>query len=97
MKHYACPVVDHNGYAFKFVEEAVHEVFPDVITCPYAMTGGTDGRNYSRICENVIRFAPLEIDEQQYQSIHGLDENISISCLEKGVLFYQKIIKELYK
>lgn len=97
MKHYACPVVDHDGTAFRFVEEAVHEVFPDVITCPYAMTGGTDGRNYSRISENVIRFAPLEINEQQYQSIHGLDENISISCLEKGVLFYQKIIKDLYK
>ena len=96
MKHYACPVVEHNGKAFKFVESVVHDVFPDVITCPYAMTGGTDGRHYSRISENVIRFAPLEIDEQQYQSIHGIDENISVSCLENGVLFYQKIIKNLY-
>lgn len=96
MKHYACPVVDHNGKAFKFVESVVRDVFPDVITCPYAMTGGTDGRHYSRISENVIRFAPLEIDEQQYQSIHGIDENISVSCLENGVLFYQKIIKNLY-
>lgn len=97
MKHNACPVVDHNGTMFKFVERTVNDVFPGVITCPYAMTGGTDGRNFSRICENVIRFAPLEINEQQYQSIHAIDENISISCLENGVLFYQKIIRNLYK
>ena len=81
---------------FKFVESVVHDVFPDVITCPYAMTGGTDGRHYSRISENVIRFAPLEINEQQYQSIHGLNENIGIECLEPGVAFYQNIIRDLY-
>lgn len=97
MKHPACPVVDHNGPMFHFVEDVVHQVFPSVITCPYAMTGGTDGRHFSAISENVIRFAPLEINEQQYQSIHGIDENISISCLENGVLFYEKIIKDLYK
>ncbi len=96
MKNSACPVVDHNGEQFKFVERIVNEVFPGVITSPYAMTGGTDGRHFSRISENVIRFAPLEINDQQYASIHGLDENISISCLEDGVRFYEKVIKELY-
>ena len=97
MKNYACPVVDHNGKIFKFVEAKINEVFPDVVTTPYAMTGGTDGRHYSAISENVIRFAPLEINEQQYKSIHGIDENISISCLENGVQFYKKIIKDLYE
>ncbi len=96
MKHSSCPVVDHNGKMFKFVENAIVSNFPGVIPTPYAMTGGTDGRHFSEICENVIRFAPLEINEQQYQSIHGLNENIGIECLEPGVAFYQNIIRDLY-
>ena len=66
---------------------------PGVIPCPYAMTGGTDAKHFSSICDNVIRFAPLEIDDQQYGSIHGIDENISISTLKGGVEFYKLIVK----
>ena len=40
------------------------------------MTGGTDAKFYKDICPNCIRFAPLYIDEQQYGSVHGLNENI---------------------
>ncbi len=90
----AYPVVDHNSSVFRKVETAVKTSFPSVITCPYAMTGGTDAHHFSRICDNVIRFAPLEIDNQQYESIHAVNENISISTLRPGVDFYKKIIIE---
>ena len=90
----AYPVVDHNSSVFRKVETAVKTSFPSVITCPYAMTGGTDAHHFSRICDNVIRFAPLEIDNQQYESIHAANENINISTLRPGVDFYKKIIVE---
>ena len=90
----AYPVVDHNSNVFRKVEAAVKTSFPSVITCPYAMTGGTDAHHFSRICDNVIRFAPLEIDNQQYESIHAANENINISTLRPGVDFYKKIITE---
>ena len=90
----AYPVVDHNSNVFRKVEAAVKTSFPSVITCPYAMTGGTDAHHFSRICDNVIRFAPLEIDNQQYESIHAANENINISTLRPGVDFYKKIIVE---
>lgn len=65
-------------------------MYPGVIVAPYAMTGGTDARFYTPVCENSIRFAPLEINEQQYQSIHGIDENISISALPPAVDFIRE-------
>ena len=71
----------------------MEKVYPGVGTCPYVMTGGTDCKFYSEVCENSIRFAPLFIDEQQYASIHGLNENIYRGALPKAVDFYKEIIK----
>ena len=92
--HDAYPVVDYDSRAFHLVEEVIEEVFPSVIPVPYCMTGGTDARHYSALTDNAIRFAPLEINEQQYKSIHGIDENINIDTLSKGVAFYKKILSK---
>ena len=92
-KDYPCPIVDFNGRQFKLVEDVIEKVYPGVGTCPYVMTGGTDSKFYSEVCENAIRFAPLYIDSQQYTSIHGLNENIYRGALPKAVDFYKEIVK----
>ncbi|MBQ7026186.1 MAG: M20/M25/M40 family metallo-hydrolase, partial [Peptococcaceae bacterium] len=89
-----CPIVDFNGSAFRLIEEVAAEVYPEIDICPYTMTGGTDAKYYSAVCENCIRFAPLYIDPQQYESIHGLNENIFQSALPKGVDFYKEVIRK---
>lgn len=90
-----CPVVDYKGEPFKLVETTVKEQFRDVIPAPYVMTGGTDARYYSPICENAIRFAPLSINQQQMKSVHGIDENININTLPPAVDFYKAILKKI--
>ncbi len=89
-----CPVVDFDGSAFHLVEEVAAEIYPGVGICPYVMTGGTDAKYYKELSDNCLRFAPLYINGQQYESIHGLNENINQSSLPKGVDFYKKIIKK---
>lgn len=86
------PIVDFNNPSFKRVEDFIKEVFPSVIPTPYVMTGGTDARHFAIVSDNVIRFAPLEINDQQFKSIHAIDENIDIACLDKGVEFYKKLL-----
>lgn len=93
--HEPCPVVDYKEKPFRLVEHVVRKMFPGVIVAPYAMTGGTDAKFYTPVCKNSIRFAPLEINEQQYQSIHGLNENININTLPKAVDFYKRIIRHM--
>jgi len=89
-----CPVVDYNSDAFRLVEETVEEIYPGIGTCPYIMTGGTDAKYYGEVSKNCIRFAPLYIDQQQYGSVHALNENIYQGVLPMGVDFYKAVIKK---
>lgn len=88
------PIIDYKSDAFKLIEEVAAEVYPGVGICPYTMTGGTDARFYSPVSQNSIRFAPLYIDDQQYTSIHGLNENIYQGALPGGVDFYKAVIRK---
>lgn len=87
------PIIDFKGEQFKLVESVINDVYPGIGACPYIMTGGTDAKFYSEVCDNCIRFAPLYINDQQYGSIHALDENIYQGALPMGVDFYKEIIK----
>ncbi len=89
----ACPVVDYQNEPFHLVEEVASEVYPGIGICPYVMTGGTDAKFYRDLSENCLRFAPLYINDQQYASIHGLNENIYQGALPLGVDFYKKMIE----
>ena len=89
-----CPVVDYKDTPFKRIEEVAAEVYGGIGICPYVMTGGTDAKYYTKICDNCLRFAPLYINSQQYASIHALDENISQGTLPMGVDFYKKMIEK---
>ncbi len=88
-----CPVVDFNNEPFRLVEEVTSEIYPGIGVCPYVMTGGTDAKFYRDLSDNCLRFAPLYINEQQYNSIHGLNENIYQGTLPKGVDFYKTMIR----
>lgn len=88
------PISDTESYAFKTVENAIARIFPDVVTTPYIMTGASDSRYLSRVCDNCIRFSPFTIDSQQLESIHAVNENVDLSCLVAAVEFYRLIITE---
>ena len=88
------PISDPESYAFKTVERAISKIFPDTITTPYIMTGASDSRYLSRVCDNCIRFSPFTIDNEQLESVHAINENIDLSCLAPAVDFYRLIITE---
>lgn len=88
---------DHATPAFALIEQAVRENFKDVRTSPYIMTGASDCRYMSRICDNCFRLTPFLISQEQMESIHAIDENVDLSALEPAVRFYQYLIKEAQK
>ncbi len=89
---YPSPTVDINGEAFKMVESAINECFPGVGCSPYVVTGATDARFYSKICDSCVRFAPVVYGPEQMKGMHGLNENIECNTLAGAVDFYKKII-----
>lgn len=89
-------MADYNSRGFRLIEKAVKTVCPEVdAAVPYIMTGASDSRFFGRICKNCFRFLPFKIDEQQFGSIHGLNENISIDTLVPAVDYYKYMMKEM--
>ena len=84
---------DIRGEAFRLVQQTVSDTFPGCAGSPYVMTGATDARFYQEICENVVRFAPVIYGPEQMKGMHGLNENIEISCLPGAVDFYRNLIR----
>lgn len=49
-----------------------------------------DARQFTDLSDAVIRFAPIDIDKQQYASVHGENENISVDKLHLAVDFTRR-------
>ena len=88
------PLADYKHESFKLIEAAIDHAFDDVKTVPYVMTGASDARFMGKLCDNAYRFVPFIIDEQQLESIHGLNENVDLSTLAPAIDFYRYIITE---
>ena len=84
--------VDIHGPGFMLVRETIGKTFPGLEACPYVMTGATDARNYERIAEHVVRFAPVVYGPEQMKGMHGLNESIEYNCLPGAVDFYKNLI-----
>lgn len=84
---------DLNHKAFHYTRECIAEVFPDVVSAAYILPAGTDARHLCEICKCVIRFAPIEMNNQQFASVHSENENISLESISNCVVFYKRYIK----
>lgn len=88
-----CKPVDYQGAPFKLLEKVAGEIYPGYGVVPYVMTGGTDAKYYGDVCDDALRFAPIEIDDQQYASIHGVNENLYAAALPPAVDFYKTLLR----
>ena len=84
---------DYRTPEYKLICSALKESFPEVKPCPYIMTGASDAASMSPLTDNCFRFVPFLIDAGQLESIHGTDENVSVSTLVPAVDFYRYLMK----
>lgn len=78
---------------FDYVKQCIGEIFPQVGAVPFILPAGTDARHFSDICRCVVRFAPIDINNQQYASVHSPNENISVKAVGNAVAFYKHFMK----
>lgn len=88
-----CQPTDFNGEAFKKVEELLHKNFPDVAVAPFLLTAGTDARRFTDVADNILRFAPIDLNKAQFATIHNPDEHIGITNVGECVCFYKDFVK----
>lgn len=85
--------IDLKGRPYEMSVEAVHKIFPGIGVMPYVVTGGTDSRFYGEVCDNCIRFSPVNWSPDQMKRMHGIDENIDAAALPAAVDYYKEIIR----
>ena len=91
----ASGVSDPASGEFRFLAGCLEKAFPDAIVTPYLMTGGTDSRQFERICKNVLRISPTRLTQAQLDAMHAANENIGVSALAEGVKFYKYYLQRM--
>jgi carboxypeptidase PM20D1 len=84
---------DVNSKSVEYTKKCINDIFPDVIPAPYILPAGTDARHLCEISESVIRFAPIEMNDQQFASVHSENEHISLEAIANCVVFYKHYLK----
>ncbi|MFJ4224146.1 M20/M25/M40 family metallo-hydrolase [Microbacterium sp. NPDC089695] len=80
---------------FTLLEAALADSHPGVPAVPYVMMAATDSRHFHRFSPAVYRFAPLDMSNAQRASIHGVDEHVEVSALERGERFHRSLLERL--
>lgn len=89
-----CQPTDYHNPQFRLLESVIQDVFPDVITAPFLLVAGTDARRFTDVADNIFRFAPIDLDQKQYASVHGANENIKLKNVGQCVCFYKELVKK---
>ena len=79
----------------KYLTKCLNKCVPDAVVTPYLMTGGTDSRQFERICDNVLRLTPTRLTSEQLAAMHAANENVGIEAVAEGVKVYRYIIEHL--
>ncbi len=89
----ASPESPADNAQFTLIRDAVRVSHPDAITVPYVTMAATDSRHFHQFCPATYRFAPLTMTAELRATVHGVDERVSITELERGERFHRALIE----
>ncbi|HEY0119945.1 MAG TPA: M20/M25/M40 family metallo-hydrolase [Cellulomonas sp.] len=89
------PVSPADGPQFTLVRQAVAAAYPQALATPYVMLGASDARHFTQIADHVYRFSPFAMTREQRETLHGVDEHVTVDALGRGVVFYRALLRGL--
>lgn len=84
--------------AFRYVSAAIRASHPaeDLIVAPYMASGGTDGKHFAELTENVYRYIPFDLyPTRDGVLLHGVNERVEATQMVQAVRFYATLIGSL--
>jgi carboxypeptidase PM20D1 len=78
---------------YRYLAGLVGELYPQAITTPYLVMGGTDARKYYNICDNVYRFTPVLITDEEKNTTHNTNESITTANYSRMIHFFKRFIQ----
>ncbi|MFW5779907.1 MAG: M20/M25/M40 family metallo-hydrolase [Bacillota bacterium] len=92
-KNEPTPVSDITSDAYKILTKSINEVFEDFLPAPYPFIAATDAKYYYNVCNNVYRFTPFLMSEEDRTRIHAINERMEINALVKATQFFARFIE----
>jgi carboxypeptidase PM20D1 len=84
----ASAVSSTTSSSYALLAALARAALPDAPVAPGLVLGGTDSRHYGAVAENVYRFMPILLTNEDLEGFHGIDEKLSIANLERTIRFY---------
>ena len=81
-----------SSFGYNALQKTSREIFPEAIVSPSLVIAQTDSRYFSKICDNVFRFSPMQLNNDDLKRIHGIDERISIKNYKQSIQYYYQLI-----
>jgi carboxypeptidase PM20D1 len=88
-------ISDVNGEAYQHLSRTIRASFGNTLVAPNLTVVGTDSRYFLPLTQNVFRFAPIQLTQQDMQRIHGLNERIAVKDLGAAAAFYYRLISTM--
>jgi carboxypeptidase PM20D1 len=79
------------GYGI--INQSIKQIYPEAITAPNLVIAATDGRYYGDICDNVYRFLPILLTQDNINTMHGVDERIPTEEFKDAIRFYVQLLR----
>ncbi|XP_054418974.1 N-fatty-acyl-amino acid synthase/hydrolase PM20D1 isoform X3 [Pteronotus mesoamericanus] len=84
---------DDQALGYQLIRQTLQSLFPEVSIVPGICIGQTDSRHYSNLTSGIYRFNPLYAQPQDFRSIHGINEKISVKVYRTQVKFIFEFIQ----
>lgn len=80
---------------YQLLEQMLKETISDTIVLPYLATTASDSRHYAPVCRDIYRYAPMILNQEELDRIHGVDERISFENYGLSIRSYLCLMKKL--
>jgi carboxypeptidase PM20D1 len=89
----ASPVSSARSPSYALIASLARATAPDATVAPALVLAGTDSRLYAGVAENVYRHQPIVLTSEDVETIHGVNERLSIANLERMIRFYVGLVE----
>lgn len=87
------PVASTEAFGYQVISKTIRELFPDAVVAPNVTIGATDVSYYSEVSDQLYRFLPFQLQQEDLSRIHGSNERVGIDQYKRAIRWYEQLIR----
>jgi len=89
------PVSDIESDSFAMIRDTIRQTAqdPELVVAPYLVVGATDSRHFQSLADNVYRFLPVRLAQEDVDRMHGTNERMATDNYLEAIRFYYSLVK----